>query len=64
MTEQPDLSAALERAKQFRQSWNAEDVVCDDSGLTAADLDVLIAHVDATKDYVAIPVLGELSELG
>jgi hypothetical protein len=60
----PELSAALDRAKRFRQSWNADDVICDDSGLTAADLDMLIAHVDATKDHVEIRVLGDLSELG
>lgn len=37
-----DLPAALERLHKFSQSWNDDDVVDEESGLTGADLRMVV----------------------
>lgn len=36
----------LDRLRRFRASWNADDLIDEDSGLTAADLDEIIAAAE------------------
>ena len=46
MAQAPDLNDALERLKAFRSTWNRGDMIDEDSGLTADDLDVVTSFVD------------------
>ena len=43
------LEDALSRLATFRESWQATDVIDEHSGLTAADLDVIIMLAPALK---------------
>jgi|GEM_PF-5607632 len=46
MAQAPDLNDALARVKAFRATWNEGDVIDEESGVTADDLDVVIAFVN------------------
>lgn len=52
MTEAENV--ALSRLRAFRQSWNDGDVIDEDSGLTADDLDVVLALGEQGAKTVAI----------
>lgn len=52
MTDHPADAAA--RLRAFRTSWNDDDVIDDESGLTAADLDAILTRIEAMKDTVSI----------
>jgi len=49
-----DLPAAIARFNEWRQSLGDPGLVDEDSGMTTEDLDVIAAHLEATKDMVAI----------
>jgi hypothetical protein len=51
-----DLHTAMERLRAFGMSWNPGDIIDDDSGLTADDLRVIVAHRQATEGWM--PPLG------
>jgi hypothetical protein len=40
-----ELTAAIERVRQFSQTWKADDVVDQESGLTGADLQMVVDHL-------------------
>jgi len=46
MDQAPDLNDALARLKAFRLTWNPGDIIDEQSGLTADDIDTLISFVD------------------
>lgn len=46
MDQAPDLNDALARLAAFRATWNPGDAIDEESGLTADDLDVVIAFVN------------------
>lgn len=45
MTQAPDPNDAVARVKAFRASWNPGNVNDEESGLAAADLDVILSFV-------------------
>jgi hypothetical protein len=45
MNEAPDLNDAVARLKALRSTWNPGDVIDEESGLTADDLDVILSFV-------------------
>jgi hypothetical protein len=48
------LKTAIARLTEFRASWNAGDLIDEDSKLTADDLDLLIARLcEAPTDTTA-----------
>lgn len=54
---------ALARLVRFRQSWNDGDVIDEESGLTADDLDAVIARAQEMRRMVSIPYI-DLSQGG
>lgn len=56
------FTIALARLAAFRASWNAGDVICDDSNLTADDLDLLIEQlrIEPLEWAKANPTMPEL----
>jgi hypothetical protein len=42
------LDAAVTRLTKFRQSWNPDDQICGECGLTAEDLDRVLARLAET----------------
>ena len=40
-----DPSATIERLRQFSETWNDDDVVHEESGLTGADLRLVVEHL-------------------
>jgi len=46
MEQAPDLNDAVARVKAFLAGWNPGEVIDEDSGMTADDLDVLLAFID------------------
>jgi hypothetical protein len=40
------LAPAIARLRLFRQSWNEGDLIDEESGLTAGDLDEVLAELD------------------
>jgi hypothetical protein len=46
MDHPPDLNDAVARLKAFLASWNPGDVIDEQSGMTADDLDVILAFVN------------------
>ncbi len=53
------MTTPLARLKAFRTSWNDDDLIDEDSGLTAADLDAVIADADRLVD---VPKLEDVIE--
>ena len=45
MAQIPDLNDAVARLKAFRSTWNQGDVIDEESGVTADDLDVILSFV-------------------
>lgn len=39
------FTTALDRLAAFRASWNPGDLICDECGLTADDLDILLEQL-------------------
>ena len=39
------LNTAIARLADFRASWSPGDQICEDSGLTADDLDLILAQL-------------------
>jgi hypothetical protein len=46
MDSAPDLNDAVARVKAFLAGWNPGDVIDGQSGMTADDLDVVLAFVN------------------
>lgn len=46
-----DLHDSMERLRQFSQSWNDDDVIDEASGLTGADVK-LVVHLLGEEDVV------------
>ncbi len=42
----PDLTDAIARLKAFRAIWNHGETIDEESGLTAADIDMVTSFVD------------------
>jgi hypothetical protein len=40
-----DLAAAITRLRKFSETWNDDDVVDEESGLTGADIRLVVEHV-------------------
>lgn len=49
-----DDSAAIEKLRQFSMSWNDDDLVDEDSGLTGADLKQLVDRLAVSGRTAAI----------
>jgi hypothetical protein len=45
MDQAPDLNDAVARVKAFRAFWNPGDVIDEQSGMTADDLDTILSFV-------------------
>jgi hypothetical protein len=58
-----DLHSAIERLKDFRAGFNAEDPINGKGGLTAADIDTIVQHCEATEQMVPIRFARDLSDL-
>ena len=41
-----DLASSIARLKDFRATWNDDDVIDEESGLSGADLDTIIRVAD------------------
>jgi hypothetical protein len=63
MSDEKDIDNALARLKAFRATWNADDVIDEQSGLTAGDLDLAIERIAETKDYVMVPYVEDFTKL-
>lgn len=49
------LEQALARARAFADSWAEDDLIDEESGLTAADLRRLISAVEAGRRLAELP---------
>jgi hypothetical protein len=49
MDDNAALVLSVSRLNAFRQSWNAGDVICDECGLTADDLDRILARLEEVR---------------
>jgi len=45
-----DLTSAIARLRAFRSSWDAEDQIDEATGLTAQDLDLVLAALEPGAD--------------
>jgi hypothetical protein len=45
MEHAPDLNDAVARLKAFRASWNAGDIIDEQSNLTSDDIDTILSFV-------------------
>ena len=44
------LNAAIARLADFRSGWNAEDMIDEESGLSARDVDMILATLGYPDD--------------
>ena len=52
----PDpLTPALDRIRAFRASWNEGDLIDEESGMTAEDLDRIIQALEVGEKVVLVP---------
>lgn len=51
----PRLEQALARAKAFADSWTEDDLIDEESGLTAADLRLVVAAAEAGRRLAELP---------
>lgn len=49
------LEQALARARSFADSWAEDDLIDEESGLTAADLRLVVAAAEAGRRLAELP---------
>ena len=54
------LNAAIARLADFRENWDDGHEICEQSGLTAADLDIILTQLTWFPTEPANPVMAEI----